>query len=108
MKREPAPLEDRAKLTIELTRDSVCLADDCDAPHQKIMELPSFADTETLVSNICTDYLPNVSGSGHSWDCLFNDKLIATIANHEVIPKVPEISFNESNTMFFKYHASNH
>jgi hypothetical protein len=101
-------LKDRPKLKIELSRDSVCAGDDCDTPHKKTVEIYSFAETDILVSNISTDYLPHVNGIGHSWDCFLNDKIIATVTKNKVIPKVSEISFNENNKMFFKYHSANY
>jgi hypothetical protein len=101
-------LKDRPKVKIELSRDSVCAGDDFDGFHKKIIEIYSFVDTKILVSNIYTDYLPNINGNGHSWDCYLNDKIIATITKNEIIPKVSEVSFNENNKIYFKYHSSNY
>jgi hypothetical protein len=107
MKTEFALLKDRPKLKIELSRDSVCAGDDCN-DHTQTIEIYSFVKTDILVSNISIDYLPHVNGIGHSWDCFLNDNIIATITKNKVIPKVSEVSFNENNKMFFKYHSANY
>jgi hypothetical protein len=101
-------LRDRPKLRIRMTRDSVCAGDDCDAPHEKTVSVHSFVDPTALVSHLSSGYLPTVSGTGHSWDCLLNGQLIASILVSGVCPRVTEVAFAENNDVHFKYHAASY
>lgn len=91
---------------IELTRDSVCMADDVDAPHLKIIEISPLVETTSFIKSIYSNYLPSINGYGHSWDCIFNKKTIATINHMEIIPIILEIEFENINKLFFKYNSS--
>ena len=51
MKKSFAVLKDRRKIQFKVTRDSVCLGDDCDAPHKKEIECYSFLDPRELTCN---------------------------------------------------------
>ena len=79
MKKPFQILKDRPKVHVILTRDSVCAADDCDAPHEKSMRVHSFTDPEALAREASSGYLPSVAGVGHSWTCRLNDLKIAEI-----------------------------
>ncbi len=50
--------------TVHLTRDSVCMADDVDAPHEETFELPASATLLDLGRHIArSSYLPMQSGT---------------------------------------------
>jgi hypothetical protein len=106
MNKEFIVLKNKPFVDIELTRDSVCAGDDIDAPHKRTIKSRSFIDPIVLVSDIYSEYLPNVDGHGHTWDCIFNNQLIAVIAKDKIIPKTSEVIYNENNKIFFKYHSS--
>lgn len=106
MKTEFEILKDRPKLKIQLTRDSVCAADDLHPPHGRMVEVFSFVEPEALINQLAAGYLPSIQGSGHSWDCLLNDVLIGSISSMGVASDIREIQFCEVNHVHFRYHSS--
>ena len=106
MKKQFHILKDRPKINLRITRDSVCGGDDIDAPHELMVETHSFLDPIVLASHISTGYLPSVSGIGHSWDCLLNDKLFATISAGGIDPKVTEVSYARINHIHLRYRSA--
>jgi hypothetical protein len=108
MKQEFKILKNRPKVTIMLTRDSVCAGDDVDAPHNKRETIYSFVDPSTFVSNINIGYLPTVAGFGHTWDCMLNRKLIARIYHDRTETFVDEIIYEKTNEVHFIYNAANY
>ena len=99
-------LKDRLRITVVMTRDSVCAGDDCDAPHEKSLETYSLLDPAAFAEALSRGYLPSVAGSGHSWTCLLNSTKIAAISNKGVRALVAETPFEESNRVHFSYHSS--
>lgn len=89
-----------------MTIDSVCAGDDCDAPHEKMVSIHSFLDSETLVPHTSTGYLPTVDGVRHTWDCILNGKSIQTITVRDVTPKVSEVVYAAANHIHFIYHSA--
>jgi hypothetical protein len=106
MKKAFHVLKDRPKINVILTRDSVCAADDCDAPHEKSLRAHSFTDPEALARETSAGYLPNVAGVGHSWICRLNDVKIAEIKTDGVRSLVREVEFAETNRIHFIYHSA--
>ena len=93
-------------MIFNLTRDSVCIGDDVNAPHTKILSLSNYKISEHSIGEICLNYLPNVAGVGHSWECHINNILIAIIRVEKIEIITDEIFLNENNEMFFKYNSS--
>jgi len=55
-------------MKIILTRDSVCMADDCFAPNKSVMRVKRSVTLESLVLNIIDQgYLPTISQSESCW-----------------------------------------
>lgn len=106
MKKALQVLKNRPKIIFSVTRDSVCAGDDCDAPHQKSMEVTSFTDPEVLARELSAGYLPPVAGIGHTWDCLVNGKQIATIGCYRIDSLVREVALGENNEVHFRYHSA--
>ncbi|WP_446011401.1 hypothetical protein [Candidatus Electrothrix sp.] len=99
-------IKERPKISVRVTRDSVCAGDDADAPHEKLIEIPSFIDPMALYAHIGTSYLPGVNGYGHSWDLMLNGNLIGVYGSGSFKPKVKEVAYAESNHVHFKYHSA--
>ena len=99
-------LNDRPKIKVKLTRDSVCAGDDCDAPHEKTIEVYSLTDPSAFVSQFAAGYLPSVAGYGHSWTFSLNGKPISAITTTSIEPKVSTIQFEDENTGYFEYHSA--
>jgi hypothetical protein len=108
MKKTFQVLKDRPQLTVILTRDSVCAADDFDPPHEKKVKIHSFVDPEALAREASSGYLPSVAGVGHSWICVLNEIKIAEITTTEIKPMVREAIFNEDNRIHFVYKSANY
>lgn len=105
MKMESQTLKDRPKIQVSLNRDSVCAGDDCES-HQKTIEVYSFVDPSIFVREISSDYLPSVTGVGHSWTCVLNGVQMAEIVCSGIRALVPESPFAEENHVHFTYHPA--
>ena len=99
-------LKDRPRVSLRVTRDSVCAGDDCDAPHEKIVEMPSFTDPQAFANYLSTSYIPCVAGVGHTWDCLLNGIVLGTISTKEFHPKAREVQYANENHVHFRYHSA--
>ena len=93
-------------MIFNLTRDSVSMGDDVNAPHTEILSLSNYKISEHSIGEICLNYLPNVAGVGHSWECHINNILIAIIRVEKIEIITDKIFLNENNEMFFKYNSS--
>ena len=99
-------LKDRPRINVILTRDSVCAADDCDAPHEKEIEIYSFTDPVALAREASSGFLPTVAGLGHSWICVLNEAEIAEITTTEIRSLVRDANFSETNRIHFAYRSA--
>jgi hypothetical protein len=99
-------MPDHQNIKVTLKRDSVCAGDDADAPHERAVEVFPFVDTRSFVEQFSTGYLASVDGVGHSWSVFLNGQHIATMTVHDIEPKVPKLSFEDENSLFFKYHSA--
>jgi len=99
-------LEDRPQISVILTRDSVCAADDCDAPHEKTIRIHSFLDPEVLARETSSGYIPSVAGAEHTWICVLNETKVAEIKTTGIKPLVREATFNDNNRIHFQYKSA--
>jgi hypothetical protein len=106
MKTDLHILKDRPTISITMTRDSVCAGDDCDAPHEKHLDVPSFIDPQSLANQLASEYLPSVKGIGHTWECILNGRSIGTISITGFVAKVSEVMYQGNNSVHFKYNSS--
>ena len=106
MKAEFQILKAKPKIPVVLTHDSVCAGDDCDAPHEKTVEVYSFVDPEAFAREISSGYLPSVAGVGHSWTCVLNGVRTAEVTTSSIRALVRESPFSEENRAHFVYHSS--
>ena len=94
------------KITVVLTRDSVCMGDDCHAPHEKTVRVYSLVDPEAFVREISSGYLPSVAGVGHSWTCVLNGVRLAELSRSGILALVRESPFADDNHAHFVYHSA--
>jgi len=99
-------LKERPRVSIVMTRDSVCAGDDCDAPHEKKVEAYSLLAPDAFAREVASGYLPSVAGSGHSWVCTLNGKKIAEVFVSDVRALVSETPFGEENRIHFTYKSA--
>ncbi len=76
-------------LRVKLTRDSVCMGDDSDAPHFLQLELPETSTIQDLVDAIdAHSYLAKVAGFDHQWILLANNEEASRFKGNDF--EVPE------------------
>jgi hypothetical protein len=74
---------------IILTRDSVCAADDCFAPHLRKWSLGLAMDVQKLMQKMKDDYLPtNIQGGKATWVVKSKAASLAVIAQQWEKPKL--------------------
>jgi hypothetical protein len=106
MKKASQILKDRPRINVVITRDSVCAADDCHAPHERSVYVYSFTDPEVFARETSMGYLPNVAGAGHSWSCHLNGKKIAEIKPDSIHSMVCDLEYQETNLIHFVYNSA--
>jgi hypothetical protein len=99
-------LKGRERIPVNLMRDSVCAGDDCDAPHERSVEVDAFVDPVTFAQAISSGYLPSVAGVGHKWTCVLNGIEIAEITVSEIRALVQTTPFASVNNAHFVYKSA--
>ena len=106
MKAEFEVLKARPRIPVILTRDSVCGGDDCDAPHEKTVQVYSLVDPAAFAREISSGYLPSVAGVGHSWTCVLNGVRLAEITSSGIRALDRESPFSDENSAHFVSHSA--
>src|SRR5690349_17880076 len=104
MKKEFVILKHMPVISIPITGDSVCAGDDCDAPHEETVSLPSFLNPADFFRELLVRYsLSQISGDSAIWTCYLNGRKIAVLAQPWSSPKfmVSEMEFLKDNKMHF-------
>ncbi|HCG8602286.1 TPA: hypothetical protein NJ594_004414 [Vibrio parahaemolyticus] len=71
-------------LRVKLTRDSVCMGDDSDAPHFLQLELLETSTIQDLVDAIdARSYLAKVTGFDHQWILLANNEEVSRLKGND-------------------------
>lgn len=91
-----------------VTRDSVCLADDCDAPHEERIEVPPDEDDLLFLTEVLKRYrLASIAGGKATWVCSIAGKAVAVVAQQWRRPRIiagfPEIV--DETEIHFTYHV---
>lgn len=99
-------------MKIILRRDSVCAADDCEAPH--FLEF-DYDKTQTLRALLChigsLSYLPHVVGRRHKWQVMIGSELVGEFkGNHKrpvfnttLYQPLDNYTDNEELEIYFRY-----
>ncbi len=99
-------------MKVIMTRDSVCAADDIDAPHTKIFTLPNDATADELARE-AQRRLPLIVGGDATWS-LVNGIPVAVMAQQwrepEILPRrafdlAPRRPQDDAVTIHLNYHA---
>jgi hypothetical protein len=99
-------------MNVRLTRDSVAMGDDCDAPHERIITVPDSAGMQEIIETVLgCHYLARISGGQATWSVASGGH-IAVVAQQWPTPKMlPEAELvrpNYSNgtlLLHFTYYA---
>lgn len=103
------------KLKIQVTRDSVCMGDDIDAPLSYTFSSESSSTLTDLYSHLAhKNYLASVAGLNHKWSAIINAKTVAIFNGNNKNPEpnetlsLPIAQYaNQGNVKIkFKYHSS--
>ncbi len=100
---------------IKLTRESVAMGDDVDAPHFMEIEIqPAWTIIEILKSIINSGYLPGINGGKATWSVAINRPIAVLTQENSEFPMLiclPEYpyqgtkGFVEIQHIHFSYHA---
>lgn len=95
---------------LQLTRDSVCAGDDCDAPHRRTMTFdPPVQLLAAIGSAVGSKYLASIAGGKASWVALLDSEAIAVVAQQWDEPKfLPNVDYGIPRAdvnVHFCYHA---
>ena len=96
-----------SNIQVEITRDSVCMADDLH-DNTKTLHLELHLDSSTTIYDIAKGYLPTVAGRGHSWSCFLNGEMVAVVDGNciKITTLINEPNFASGSKLYFKYHAA--
>lgn len=73
---------------IKVERDSVCMGDDIDAPHEYKFNLREDATLNALFEHLTNkNYLASVAGKNHSWEATINNNVVAVFLGNNKVPK---------------------
>ncbi len=64
-------------VNINMTRSSVCMADDCNAPHKEVIGVDSNGSLRDLINILLQRYCPRINGGIAMWILSYNDKPLA-------------------------------
>jgi len=100
---------------ITVERDSVCMGDNIDAPHEYIFNMPEDATLNNLFEHLAKEnYLASVAGKNHSWEATVNDKVIALFRGNIKTPvpsnflatQISKFAKNGKMNVNFKYNSA--
>jgi len=94
-------------IKVELTRDSVCMADDIQ-DNTKTLNIKLQSDISATILTISKEYLPAIAGRGHSWNCFLNGEIVAVIHGNCIRSTVlnDESNFTIDSKLYFQYRSA--
>jgi hypothetical protein len=94
---------------LSITRDSVCAADDCDAPHQRTLSVDTTSTSQQLIASIIEqNYLPIVQGGKATWIVGLDGKTIGVVTQPRTALKLGRctpIELSNAKNLHFSYLA---
>ncbi len=103
------------KLQVQVTRDSVCMGDDVDAPHSYHFKSEISSTLAEVFAHLeRKNYLASVAGLNHKWSAIINAKTVAFFNGNNKKPEpistlalpIEHYANNGSVKIKFKYHIS--
>lgn len=85
-------------IQIKTTRDSVCMGDDCNAPHEVLMEFDPKCDTVYDLFSRLVKYVPSMYDC--EWEVMCGSKVLGRLVpdskeRYQIIPECTYIHFSE-------------
>jgi len=103
----------RGTIRVHVTRDSVSMGDDVEAPHADTFEVPRDATLRDLFNHVAeAKYLAGVAGQNHFWTALIGGETVATFAGNDRSPQPserlddPVSRYGGTVTIHFSYKAA--
>lgn len=103
------------EILIKVGRDSVCMGDDCDAPHS----YSSSASNNSTLSEVFEHlerkrYLASVAGKNHSWEAIIENNSVAFFKGNNQVPEYSAVLSNKISLyaknsileIWFKYNSA--
>ena len=69
--------KDNGRVRIKITRDSICMADDCNAPHGAVIGIESDGSIKDFIKIIVERYCPKMRGTILIWVLSYRDRHLA-------------------------------
>ena len=103
------------EILIEVERDSVCIGDDCDAPHSYSFKFSNNSALSEVFEHLERKrYLASVAGKNHSWEAVIENNSVAFFKGNNQLPepsamlsnKVSLYAKNSILKIWFKYNSA--
>ena len=100
---------------VKVERDSVCMGDDCNAPHSYSFKVSSKSTLSEVFEHLeRKQYLASVNGKNHSWEAIIEDSSIAFFKGNNQQPepaaalseKVSSYANDAMLNIWFKYNSA--
>ncbi|MDB6079073.1 MAG: hypothetical protein JWO82_2820 [Akkermansiaceae bacterium] len=94
-------------IAFRITRDSVCMGDDVDAPHELVLEV-SAGDPEAMLREVIRRYpLASIAGGKATWICEVGGAEVAVVAQQWTEPRFIALPLEicDGAEIHFVYHA---
>ena len=93
---------------VHVTRDSVCMGDDVDAPHEQTLEIAGNQSPEAILREVIRRYpLASIAGGKATWVCKVAGKPVAVIAQQWKEPEFRTLpaGIPDETRIHFTYHS---
>lgn len=103
------------EILIKVERDSVCMGDDCDAPHSYIFKISNNSALSEVFEHLERKrYLASVAGKKHSWEAVIENSSVAFFKGNNQIPEPSSVLSNKVSLyaknsileIWFKYNSA--
>lgn len=100
---------------VEVERDSVCMGDDCAAPHAYSFKVSINSTLSDVFEHLARKrYLAYVAGKNHSWEAVIKNNPVAFFKGNNQVPepsavlsdKVSLYAINATLKIWFKYNSA--
>jgi len=100
---------------VKVERDSVCMGDDCDAPHSYSFNVSSNSTLSEVFNHLeRKKYLASVAGQNHSWEAIIENRSVALFKGNSKYPEptaalskqVSSYANNSILNIWFKYNSA--
>ena len=106
--------KNNGRIRVKMTRDSICAADDCNAPHGAIIGVDSDGSVKDFINILIERYCPKMRGRDLIWVLSYNNRHLAVfngttgstnVVNDNMVNMTMEdiVNGEESPAMYLHY-----